>query len=82
MNIRQPLKKIERNEWTAAFFFVEFLVVMFITGLFLLPITCTKDEFEPSSASYLAPLLTFLGLGTILIISFSLASFKDPGYVR
>jgi len=81
LNIRQPLKKIERNEWTAAFFFVEFLVVMFLTGLFLLPITCFSTNPE-KSGKYFIPLTIFLGLGSCLITSFCLAAFRDPGYVR
>lgn len=43
MNIRQPLKKINRNEMTTVFFFIEFIVVMVLTGVFILPITCDYD---------------------------------------
>lgn len=85
LNIRQPLKRIKRNECTALFFFVEFLTVMFLTGLFLLPITCyssTQGEKDPEHGKFFIPLIIFLGLASLLILFFSLAAFRNPGYTK
>jgi len=40
--IKQPLKKLERNDATSLLFFVEFLVVTLLSGIFVLPV-----PFEP-----------------------------------
>ena len=34
--IKQPLKKLERNELTAMLFYGEFLIVTLLTGIFVL----------------------------------------------
>lgn len=54
---------------------------MFLTGLFLLPITCYSDNKE-KNGTFLIPLLIFLILASLLILFFSFASFWDPGYVK
>ena len=81
MNIKTPLKKITRNEWTSAFFFVEFIVVMLLTGVFILPLIRTEAEMKEEVVVTL-PSIFFIGLATLLIVFFCLASFKDPGYVQ
>lgn len=54
---------------------------MFLTGLFLLPITCySKDQNK--EGKYMIPLIIFLLLAGLLITFFSFASFRDPGYVK
>lgn len=77
------MKQIERNEFTAAFFFIEFLVIMILTGMFLLPLACeNSDEDFGTHKIFFIPLTVFLVLGTLLILFFSLSSFTDPGYVK
>lgn len=44
--VKQPLKKLERNEATAIMFFAEFLVVMLLTGAFVLPIPYQPEKYE------------------------------------
>jgi hypothetical protein len=46
MNIKTPLKKINRNEWTALFFFLEFIVVMLLTGIFILPLIRSEEQIN------------------------------------
>lgn len=81
LNIWQPLKKIERNEMTTFFFFLEFIVVMMLTGFFILPTNCTYEPDDPDKLWTFWPLTTFIGFATALILFFTLASFKNPGYV-
>ena len=82
LNIWQPLKRIQWNEFTAAFFFIEFIVVTLLTGVFLLPITCYSSNPELLKGKFLIPMLIFFGLATFLIVFFSMASFRNPGYVK
>ena len=46
MMIKQPLKKLKRNDKTALLFFAEFLIVTLLTAIFVLPIPFTPNDVE------------------------------------
>lgn len=74
------MKKIERNEMTALFFFVEFLTVALLTGMFIIPITCDRDNNQGMLTQFWTIFLFFF-LGALLILFFCFAAFTNPGYV-
>ncbi len=84
MMIKQPLKKLERNESTALLFFAEFLVVTMLTGIFVLPVPFAPYESLESekAITWRTMLGLFLGFSGLLVIFFSFAAFREPGYVH
>ena len=84
--IKQPLKKLERNDATSFLFFIEFLVVTLLSGIFVLPVPFEpyggEGDDEQNGGKWRTMLGIFLTLGGLLVIFFSLAAFRDPGYIK
>ena len=80
--VKQPLKKLERNEATAIMFFAEFLVVMILTGAFVLPIPYQPEKYEKTQPGWKIAIILYLGFAGLLVLFFCLAAFKNPGYTK
>jgi len=84
--IKQPLKKLERNDATAFLFFLEFLIVTLLTGIFVLPVPFkpygADDGSVQDAGKWRTMLGVFLGINSLIVFFFSMAAFREPGYIK
>ena len=71
--IKVPFAKIDRNEKTAVFFLILYVLFNAILGLYVVPM-CAPIHYEAAGT------LAFLSMAILAV--FIIASIRDPGYLK